>query len=119
MRSRFVVVVLGVLLAVAVVAAQAGAVDVPNQGDPSKVLKVNNPNVSCDDPVPTEKVEGDFTQRIKVWSKYPIDYVTVKSGKNAYVVSSDFGTYMGKYWAEIKLSKDVSNYVIWKCPKTY
>jgi hypothetical protein len=114
MKSRVVAVVLGVLVAVAVIAAPVSAGG-PNQGDPDKVLKVNNPNVWCSNPVPGPKIEGNFGQTIHVHASHPIDFVTVKSGKDAYVVYSTFDT----YWGKIKLSKDVSNYVVWTCPKKY
>ena len=39
----------------------------------------------------------------------------MKSGKNAEVVFAEFDTFKGK----IKLSKDVSNYVVWTCPKDH
>ena len=115
MRSRLITVILGVLVTLAVVAAPAAAGGAPNQGDPDKVLKVDNPNVWCDYPVPGKKVEGDFGRTISVYSSNPIDFVTVKSGQGAYVVFATFD----KFWGKIKLSKDVSNYVVWTCPKTY
>ena len=96
-------------LGIAAGPAVAGA---PNQGDPSKVLKVDNPCVWCKYPTPGKKVEGNFGRTIYVSSSNPIDFVTVKSGEGATVVSSSFDTYKGK----IKLSKDVSNYVVWTCP---
>jgi hypothetical protein len=115
MRSRFVAVVLGGLVTLAVSVAPATAGDGPNQGDPDKVLKVDNPNVWCKDPVPGKKIEGDLGQTIVVYASDPIDFVTVKSGKGAYVVFAKFD----KFWGKIKLSKDVSNYVVWTCPKKY
>jgi hypothetical protein len=115
MRSRVVTVILGALVTLAVVVAPAVAGGAPNQGDPDKVIKVNNPNVWCAYPVPGKKFEGDFGQTIHVSASSPIDFVTVKSGKDAYVVYKTFDT----YWGKIKLSKDVSNYVVWTCPKTY
>jgi hypothetical protein len=39
----------------------------------------------------------------------------VKSGKNAEVVFAEFDTFEGT----IKLSKDVSNKVVWTCPKDH
>jgi hypothetical protein len=113
MRSRIVTVVLGALVTLAVVVAPAVAGDAPNQGDPDKVIRVDNPNVWCEHPVPGNKHEGDFGQTIHVSAGNPIDFVTVKSGQGAYVVYKTFD----KYWGKIKLSKDVSNYVVWTCPK--
>jgi hypothetical protein len=63
--------------------------------------------------VPAEKVEGDFGRKIHVSASDPIDFVTVKSGKNATLVFAEFDEFSGK----IKLSKDVSNYVVWTCPE--
>jgi hypothetical protein len=71
--------------------------------------------VRCDYPKALDKVEGDFGRSIHVRSYHPIDKVTIKSGRDAYVVSSEFDT----YWGKIKLSKDVSNYVVWVCKKHY
>jgi hypothetical protein len=115
MRSKVVAVVLGALLTATVVVAPAIAGEAPNQGDPDKVIKVDNPNVWCKYPVPGKKVEGGFGQTIHVSGSHPIDFVTIKSGQGAYVVYKAFD----KYWGKIKLSKDVSNYVVWTCPKTY
>ena len=83
-----------------------------NQGDPDKVLTVDNPNVSCASPVAGPKVEGNLGTTISFSAGAPIDFVTVKSGKGAVVVSATFDTTSGT----ITLSKDVSNYVVWTCP---
>jgi hypothetical protein len=83
-----------------------------NQGDPDKVLTVDNPNVSCASPVAGPKVEGNLGTTITFSAGAPIDFVTVKSGKGAVVVSATFDTTSGT----ITLSKDVSNYVVWTCP---
>src|SRR5512133_3441553 len=83
-----------------------------NQGDPDKVLTVDNPNVSCASPVAGPKVEGNLGTTITFSAWAPIDFVTVKSGKGAVVVSATFDTTSGT----ITLSKDVSNYVVWTCP---
>jgi hypothetical protein len=97
----------------AAVAAPAAAGYV-NQGDRDKVLKVYGP-AKCNDPVPGKKVEGGLGTVIQFSSYAPIAKVTIKSGKGAYVVYKYIGTYYGK----VKLSKDVSNYVVWTCPKRY
>jgi hypothetical protein len=115
MRSKLAALALGALLALALTAGPAVAGDAPNQGDPDKVLTVDNPNVSCEYPEPGKKVEGDFGRKIHVWAKDPIDFVTVKSGRDAEVVFAEFDEFKGK----IKLSKDVSNYVVWTCPKKH
>jgi hypothetical protein len=83
-----------------------------NQGDPDKVLTVDNPNVSCASPVAGPKVEGNLGTTISFSAGAPIDFVTVKSGQGAVVVSATFDTTSGT----ITLSKDVSNYVVWTCP---
>jgi hypothetical protein len=111
--AAFGALVVGTLLALALTASSAPAGDAPNQGDPDKVLKVDNPNVWCEDAEPGKKVEGGLGRKIRVWAKDPIDFVTVKSGKNAEVVFAEFD----EFWGKIKLSKDVSNYVVWTCPK--
>jgi hypothetical protein len=84
------------------------------QGNPSKVLTVDNPNVSCESPVPGPRVEGELGQTIVVSAVDPIDFVTVKSGVGAVVVSAQFDTNQG----QITLSKDISSYVVWTCPPT-
>src|SRR5215218_1162245 len=83
-----------------------------NQGDPDKVLTVDNPNVSCASPVAGPTVEGNLGTTISFSAGAPIDFVTVKSGEGAVVVSATFDTTSGT----ITLSKDVSNYVVWTCP---
>ena len=101
---------LGALSALIVAAPATGAA--PNQGDASKVLTVDNPSVSCEEPTPRSKVEGGLGRTIQVVDEQPIDLVTVKSGKGATVVSTSFTLNSG----EITLSNDVSNYVVWVCP---
>jgi hypothetical protein len=83
-----------------------------SQGDPDKVLTVDNPNVSCASPVAGPQVEGQLGTTISFSAAAPIDFVTVKSGQGAVVVSAQFDTTTG----QITLSKDVSNYVVWTCP---
>jgi hypothetical protein len=85
-----------------------------DQGNQSKVLTVDNPNVSCESPVAGPKVEGELGRTIVVSAEDPIDFVTVKSGVGAVVVSAQFDTSQG----QITLSKDVSSYVVWTCPPT-
>ena len=109
-RSLRLLVVAVVVLAGLSVAGLALA----SQGDPDKVLTVDNPNVSCASPVAGPKVEGDLGTTISFSAEAPIDFVTVKSGQGAVVVSAQFDTHQG----QITLSKDVSNYVIWTCPPT-
>jgi hypothetical protein len=113
MKGRLITACLVTALTLVTLSGPAGADNGPNQGNQSMVLTVDNPNVSCEHPTPGKKVEGDFGRTIFVSASKPIDFVTVKSGKDAYVVWSSFDKYKGK----IKLSKDVSNYVVWICPK--
>jgi hypothetical protein len=112
MRSRLAALSVGLLLALAMIVGPASAnVQAPNQGDPDKVITVNNQNVQCQNPQPQQKREGDFGRTINVRANHPIDFVTVKSGQGAFVVSKSFDTFQG----QITLSKDVSNFVVWVC----
>jgi hypothetical protein len=83
-----------------------------DQGNPSKALTVDNPNVSCESAVAGPKVEGNLGRTIFVSAQDPIDFVTVKSGAGAVLVSAQFDTRQG----QITLSKDISAYVVWTCP---
>jgi hypothetical protein len=104
---------LGAVLLVALVTLSYTGLALADQ-DPSKVLTVDNPNVSCESPVAGPKVEGELGQTIIVSAEDPIDFVKVKSGVGAVVVSAQFDTNQG----QITLSKDVSSYVVWTCPPT-
>src|SRR6266487_4557543 len=104
---------LGAVLLVALVTLSYTGLALADQ-DPSKVLTVDNPNVSCKSPVAGPKVEGELGQTIIVSAEDPIDFVKVKSGVGAVVVSAQFDTNQG----QITLSKDVSSYVVWICPPT-
>ncbi len=99
-------------LMVAMLPAAAFASGV-NQGDPSKVLTVDNTYVSCDDPTPSDKVEGGLGRWIAGGSADLIDKVTVKSGEGAEATEQ---TTVSDNSFFIKLTKDVSNYVVWTCP---
>ena len=104
------VILAGSLLAAMLPAtALAGGV---NQGDETKVLEADNTAVQCDCSTPSEKVEGDMGRWIHGWSSEPIDKVTLKSGNGAEILYQYFD---GERFF-IKLSKDVSNYVVWTCP---
>jgi hypothetical protein len=105
---------LGAVLLVGLVALASTGLALADQGNPGKVLTVDNPNVSCESPVQGPKVEGELGRTIIVSAEDPIDFVTVKSGSGAVVVSAQFDTNSG----EITLSKDVSGYVVWTCPPT-
>src|ERR671913_1084308 len=64
-----------------------------NQGDPDKVLTVDNPNVSCASPVAGPKVQGNLGTTISFSAGAPIDFLTVKSGEGAVVVSAEVDTH--------------------------
>lgn len=117
MKKKITAVALGTLF-LAVSAGSASATVAPNQGDASKVLHPAYSTVReahCDNPVPLDKVEGDFGKTIYVTADKPINKVTLKSGKDAEYVSKSFTLKS----ATITLSKDVSNYVVWVCKPTY
>jgi hypothetical protein len=108
---------IGCAAAVTLAAASAAVATGPNQGNPYFVKKADNKYVSCAYPTPGKKFEGAYGRTIYVSAYDPIDYVTIKSGRDAYVVSTSFYDYGKK--AKITMSKDVSNFVIWTCPKKY
>jgi hypothetical protein len=78
------------------------------------VLLVDNPNVSCESPMPGSLEVGQQGQTITVSAEDPIDFVTVKSSPNAEVVSAQFDTFQG----QITLSDNITGYVVWTCPPT-
>ncbi len=105
---------LGAVLLVGLVTLSYTGLALADQGNPSKVLTVDNPNVSCESPVAGPTVEGGLGRTVIVSAEDPIDFVTVKSGVGAIVVSAQFDTNQG----QITLSKDISSYVVWTCPPT-
>jgi hypothetical protein len=78
------------------------------------VLIVDNPNVSCQWPLPSASDAGQLGQTITVSAEDPIDFVLVKSVPDAEVVSAQFDTGQG----QIMLSENITNYVVWTCPTT-
>ncbi|SRR6266511_3911179 len=78
------------------------------------VLIVDNPNVSCQWPLPSASDAGQLGQTITVSAEDPIDFVLVKSVPDAEVVSAQFDTGQG----QITLSENITNYVVWTCPTT-
>jgi hypothetical protein len=78
------------------------------------VLLVDNPNVSCESPVPGSLEVGQQGQTITVSAEDPIDFVTVKSSPDAEVVSAQFDTFQG----QITLSDNITGYVVWTCRPT-
>jgi hypothetical protein len=117
-KWKVMVLVVGIVLAMTLLVGTAAAgTTCVNQGNPDMVLTANNCWVSCCSPMPGPKIEGCFGRCILVTSRCPIDFVTLKSGKDAEVVWKQFGRWCnGTYWAKVCLSKDVSNYVVWTCP---
>jgi hypothetical protein len=78
------------------------------------VLVVDNPEVSCQWPLPSASDAGQLGQTITVSAEDPIDFVLVKSTPGAEVVSAQFATSP----AQITLSEDVTSYVVFTCPAT-
>ena len=85
-----------VVAAVVLTGLSATGLALANQGDPDKVLTVDNPNVSCASPVAGPKVEANLGTTISFSAAAPIDFVTVKSGQGAVVVSATFDTTSGQ-----------------------
>jgi hypothetical protein len=106
-------VLLGVVLLVGL--ATLGFVGLAHADEPAPlrmVLLVDNPNVSCESPVPGPNDIGQLGETITVSADDPIDFVTVKSSPGAEVVSAQFDTFEG----QITLSKNITAYVVWTCP---
>lgn len=78
------------------------------------VLMVDNPNVSCESPVPSSADVGQQGETITVSAEDPIDFVVVKSSPDAEVVSAQFDTFQG----QITLSDNITGYIVWTCPAT-
>jgi hypothetical protein len=92
----------------------AGLAGADQVGPLRLVLLVDNPNVSCESPVPGSLEVGQQGQTISVSAEDPIDFVTVKSTPDAEVVSAQFDTFQG----QITLSDNITAYVVWTCPST-
>jgi hypothetical protein len=106
-------VLLGVVVLVGL--ATLGFVGLAHADQPAPlrmVLLVDNPNVSCESPVPGPNDVGQLGETITVSAEDPIDFVTVKSSPGAEVVSAQFDTFQG----QITLSKNITAYVVWTCP---
>lgn len=80
------------------------------------VLVVDNPDVSCQWPLPSTSDAGQLGQTITVSAEDPIDFVLVKSTPDAEVVSTQFDVSQGQ--VTLMLSKDVTSYVVFTCPAT-
>jgi len=76
------------------------------------VQLVDNPTVSCEQPVPSVPVVGQLGETITVSAEDPIDFVLVKTAPNAEVVTADFVA------GQITLTENVTSYVVWTCPAT-
>jgi hypothetical protein len=87
----------------------AGAAQI---GPNPTVQLVDNPEVSCESPVPSAADAGQLGETITVSTEDPIDFVLVKSTPNAEVVTADFVA------GEITLTENITSYVVWTCPAT-
>jgi len=76
------------------------------------VQLVDNPTVSCEQPVPSVPVVGQLGETITVSAEDPIDFVLVKTAPNAEVVTADFVA------GQITLTENITSYVVWTCPAT-
>jgi hypothetical protein len=104
---------LGVVLLVGLATLGFTALAHADQADPTRiVLLVDNPNVSCESPVPGPSDLGQQGQTITVSAEDPIDFVIVKSSPDAEVVAAQFDTFEG----QITLSKNITGYIVWTCP---
>jgi hypothetical protein len=80
------------------------------------VLFVDNPNVSCESPLPSALDAGQLGETITVSAEDPIDFVLVKSAPDAEVVSAQFDATSTS--GQITLSDNITGYVVWTCPAT-
>jgi hypothetical protein len=80
------------------------------------VLLVDNPDVSCETPVPSASDAGQLGDTVTVSAEDPIDFVLVKSAPNAEVVSAEFDTTSTS--GQITLTENITSYVVWTCPAT-
>jgi hypothetical protein len=78
------------------------------------VQVVDNPDVSCQSPLPSSSDAGQLGQTITVSAQDPIDFVVVKSAPDAEVVSAQFDTTSTS--GEITLSENITSYVVFTCP---
>jgi hypothetical protein len=109
-RAFLLGVVLLVGLATLGLTGLAGAAQI---GPNPTVQLVDNPNLSCESPVPSVPVVGQLGETITVSAEDPIDFVLVKSAPNA-EVSAQFDTTSG----QITSTKSITSYVVWTCPAT-
>jgi hypothetical protein len=106
---------LGVVLLVGLATIGLTGLASADQIGPNPTVQlVDNPNVSCESPVPSVPVVGQLGETITVSAEDPIDFVLVKSAPNAEVVSAQFDTTSTS--GEITLSGNITSYVVWTCP---
>jgi hypothetical protein len=75
------------------------------------VQMVDNPDVSCESPMPSVEETGQFGETITVSAEDPIDFVVVKTAPNATVT---FDSSSG----QITSSGNILAYVVFTCPTT-
>ena len=80
------------------------------------VQLVDNPNVSCESPVPSAADAGQLGDTITVSADEPIDFVLVKSAPNAEVMDVQFNASQTE--GQITLTENITSYVVWTCPAT-
>jgi hypothetical protein len=106
---------LGVVLLVGLATIGLTGLASADQIGPNPTVQlVDNPNVSCESPVPSVPIVGQLGETITVSAEDPIDFVLVKSAPNAEVVSAQFDTTSTS--GEITLSGNITSYVVWTCP---
>jgi hypothetical protein len=104
---------LGVVLLVGLATLGLTGLASADQIGPNPTVQlVDNPNVSCETPVPSVPVVGQLGDTITVSTEDPIDFVLVKSAPNAEVVTTNFDT------GQITLTENITSYVVWTCPTT-
>jgi hypothetical protein len=108
-RAFLLGVVLLVGLATLGLTGLAGAAQI---GPNPTVQLVDNPNLSCESPVPSVPVVGQLGETITVSAEDPIDFVLVKTAPGAEVVTADFVA------GQITLTENITSYVVWTCPAT-
>jgi hypothetical protein len=104
---------LGVVLLVGLATLGLTGLASADQVGPNPTVQlVDNPDVSCEWPVPSVGDAGQLGETIIVSAEDPIDFVLVKSVPHAEVVTADFNT------GQITLSGNITSYVVWTCPAT-
>jgi hypothetical protein len=108
---------LGVVLLVGLATLGLTGLASADQIGPNPTVQlVDNPNLSCEAPVPSVPVVGQLGDTIIVSTEDPIDFVLVKSAPNAEVVSAEFDTTSTS--GQITLTENITSYVVWTCPAT-